>query len=425
MKKALSIVLSVAMLMTALAAMFVTPVSAAGLTDPIIELMNPDYIVEGAENVTVNADGTWTITGPFAMRCDINYDVNVVQNIKQNLTTNTPVKITVYDQPYDKWLGLYDNWIGDSHYPVGTYNDNNGMYGIYNWNVDKAGWDSSVFTNGANVSAIYFEFDGTEGIEMTLKDLYLNDGTLKPDIIDFGPAEFEYDTTYDLTFKTASDMWSPIPVFGSRPIVNVTDDALTIGNTAANYPSAYIDFDEPVVINEEAMVHCDFDVHDKSKTTIYLFFGEATCNEFDNGAYGVVHNALGAEIGYGKYSGYISVKDFLPTDPDALAACYNADGELVVTGIKIFATSATEAAVDPAITLRTLELCYTEAEDVLLGDWDGNGTTNMRDIMQMYKAVSEGNEMTDAQFACADYDGNGTVNMRDVMKIYQIVSGAI
>ena len=419
MKKALSIVLSVAMLMTVVASLFVTPVSAAGLTDPIIELMNPDYVVEGAENVTVNDDGTWTVKGNFALRCDVNYDLDVVSNIKQKLTTNTPVKITIYDEPNGgKWIGLYDNWVGPSHFPVGTYNENNGIKGIYTWNQ----WD---YSNGANVTAIYFEFDGaTADTEMVLTDLYLNDGTLKREVYDFGPAEFEYDTTLDLSFKAESDVWAPIPVSGSRPVVNATEDALTVGNTAANWPSIYYDFDEPIVLNEEAMINLDFDVENYAKTTIYLFFGQATCNEFDNGAYGVVHSALGAEIGYGSYKGYVSVADILPTAEDALAACYNEDGELTLTGIKIFATSTGAEAVDPAVVIRTFELCYTEAEDVLIGDWDGNGTANMRDIMQMYKAVSEGADMTDAQFACTDFDGNGTVNMRDVMQIYKVVSGA-
>ena len=60
-----------------------------------------------------------------------------------------------------------------------------------------------------------------------------------------------------------------------------------------------------------------------------------------------------------------------------------------------------------------------------IGDYDKNGAVNMRDVMQLYKAVSEGSEMTEYQFKVSDYDENGTVNMRDVMRIYQIVSGAL
>ncbi len=71
-------------------------------------------------------------------------------------------------------------------------------------------------------------------------------------------------------------------------------------------------------------------------------------------------------------------------------------------------------AVNGGVTVTTYEM----------GDYDQSGVVNMRDIMQLYKAVSEGNDMTDYQFTVSDYDGNGVVNMRDVMKIYQIVSGA-
>ncbi len=57
--------------------------------------------------------------------------------------------------------------------------------------------------------------------------------------------------------------------------------------------------------------------------------------------------------------------------------------------------------------------------DVLIGDFDGNGTVNMRDIMQFYRAFSAGTTMTEAQIAACDYDGNGSINMRDVMNIYR------
>ncbi len=411
MKKTLCIILSIVMLMTAT----VVTVSAAPLTDPIIELMNPDFIVEGNDNVTVNDDGTWTIKGDFALHCDINYDLDLVSNIRQHLTTNTPVKITLYDQPIDKWIGLYDNWVGPSHFPVGTYNANNGIKSVYAWNE----WD---YADGADVTSVYFEFDGANAdTEMTLYDFYLN-GIRKAVIHDFGPAEYGYNTTVDLTFKDNIDVWSSLPVEESYPIINAIDNTMTIGNTAAKWPSVYYDFETPVEIDTKAMIHLDLDVEYLAKTTVYLFFGKASCNHSDNGAFGVVHNAIGTEIGHGSYKGYVSVEDILPTDEKALAACYDENGKLTLTGIKIFATSDTEAIVDPAIILRTLDLCYND--DVLPGDWDGNGNVNMRDIFHIYQAISEGVEMTAVQFIASDFDSNGVVNMRDVMTLYRLGSGA-
>jgi len=404
------IFLSVVMLITATT----TTVSATPLTDPIIELMDPDYIVEGNDNVTVNDDGTWTVKGNFALRCDINYDLDVVSNIRQNFTTNTPVKITIYDQPIDKWIGLYDNWVGPSHFPVGTYNANNGIKSVYAWNE----WD---YADGADVTSIYFEFDGaTADTEMTLYDFYLN-GIRKAVVYDFGAAEYGYNTTVDLSFKENTAVWSSLPIAESRPVVNVVDDTMIIGNTAAKWPSIYYDFESPYVIDEQSMIHLDLDVEYLAKTTVYVYFGKATCNNSDNGAYGVVHSEIDTEIGHGSYKGYISVEDILPTDEKSLAACYDENGRLTLSGIKIFATSATEAVVDPAIIIRTLDLCRNE--DSPGGDFDSNGHVNMRDILSIYKIIAEGGDMTDTQFKAADFDGDGVVNMRDVMKWYIVVSG--
>jgi len=58
----------------------------------------------------------------------------------------------------------------------------------------------------------------------------------------------------------------------------------------------------------------------------------------------------------------------------------------------------------------------------VIGDYDQNGLVNMRDIMQIYKAVSKGETMTTYQFTVSDYDQNDIVNMRDVMMIYRVVS---
>ncbi len=62
------------------------------------------------------------------------------------------------------------------------------------------------------------------------------------------------------------------------------------------------------------------------------------------------------------------------------------------------------------------------AEEGILGDIDGNGTVNMRDVMTMYAAVSKGRALTEKQQRYADYDGNGVVNIRDVMSLYKVLA---
>lgn len=367
MKKALSLVLSVFMLLSGMATVLTIPVSADPLYTPVIELMDDSYILSGADNVTVNADGSWTVTGDFVLRCDINYNVDAVTHIKQHLTTNTPVKIRIYDQPFNQWISLYDYWVGGDFFPVGTYNENDSLLGIYNWMVHHGGWDPAAFVDGANVSAVYFEFDGaTADTEMTLYDFYLNSNKVIHQNNHFGSAEFAYNTTFDLTFRDNPAVWSSTPVSDSRPVVNVTEDALTVGNTAGAWPSVYYDFDTPIIINEESMIYCDFDVNANAKTAIYLYFGQATCKEFDSGAYGSIHKEIGAELSPDTYRGYVTITDILPDDFYERQACYNVCGELILTGIRIYAVSSGTEAVDPAVTIRSLDLCYNKTDEIVI-----------------------------------------------------------
>ncbi|MBR5134419.1 MAG: hypothetical protein IKV35_02355, partial [Clostridia bacterium] len=81
MKKALSIVLSVAMLMTAMFTLFVVPASAEEAPHTY-ELLKEEYIAEGAEFVTINDDGTWTIEGgEVALAPNVVYDYTVHYNV--------------------------------------------------------------------------------------------------------------------------------------------------------------------------------------------------------------------------------------------------------------------------------------------------------------------------------------------------------
>ncbi len=70
----------------------------------------------------------------------------------------------------------------------------------------------------------------------------------------------------------------------------------------------------------------------------------------------------------------------------------------------------------------TLDDVPTEEKPELKGDINFDGSLNMRDVMFLFSAVSNGHALTAEQQAAADYDGNGVVNMRDVMRIYRLVS---
>ncbi|MBQ4618254.1 MAG: dockerin type I repeat-containing protein [Clostridia bacterium] len=426
MKKALSIILSVAMLMTVALSMFVVPASAE---DPVhtYEMMNPAWIAEGAENVTVNEDGTWTVTGNIGIAPDPapTLDYTVYYNIIQKWTSvGGGVKVTVLDRDpngvyEDHWINLYGQWVGGEFFPEGETNQTNSIKSVFDWCTANLGWGNT--NNQFTVRAVYIEPEA--GATVTLESIAFNDGIYDYQLGTETPT-FEYDNQTLIAPKDA-DIWEQIPVSGS--LVNITYDTekLVLGNTNGAWPSVFLDFATPYVVNEESMIYADFSIEKGAKTTIYLFFGQATCNEFDNGAYGVVHYELGAEVAAGNYKGYVNIVDMLPTDEAARAACYNADGDLTITGIKIFATSEAEGAMDPAVTIRNLDL-LTQAEaneDVLMGDMNGDGDLNTMDALLLFGGINGARELTEAQQAVADYTGDGNVNMMDALLLFKAVSG--
>ncbi len=430
MKKVLSLVLSVAMLMTVACSMFVVPASAE--VPNTYKLLDEAYIAEGADYITINEDGTWTITGPIALAPYLTFDYTVHTNIIQQFTSTAGVSITILDRDPlandgaddpngdgngygDHWINLFGNWEGPDYYPAGEVNRTDSIKGVYDWNVPNAGWGNTGY---ATVRAIYIT--PADGGTVTMTALDLNNG-IYDYVLGNEVAQYEHSDVIDLAVKDA-DAWSVIPVSGSRVTTTVDGDNLIFGNTAGAWPSAFIDFETPYVVDAQTEIYADFSVAKNAKTTIYLFFKDATCNEFDNGAYAVLHSELGAEVSAGNYKGYVTLGDIVPSTE----LCCDENGNFILTGIKIFATTAdgTATPVDPAVTIRALDVLYTaatepEPDPVIVGDYDGNGTVNMRDIMQFYRAFSAGTAMTEDQIAACDYDGNGSINMRDVMNIYR------
>jgi len=424
MKKALSIVLSVAMLLTVAFASFAVVASAEEVHT--YELLNPNWIAEGAENVTVNADGTWTITGNIGLAPDpaLTLDYTVYYNIIQKFeVVGGGVAITLLDRDpngvyEDHWINLYGQWVGGNLYPEGVHDRTDSIKGVFDWCINNAGWGNT--DNLFTVRGVYIEPES--GATVTMESLALNDG-IYDYLLGSETPTYEYDTTTALAPKDA-DVWEQIPTNGSTVNITYDSEKLVLGNTAGAWPSVFLEYANPIVVNEESMIYADFSVVKGAKTTVYLFFGQSTPTEFDAGAYGIVHYEKGAEVSAGNYKGYVNVMDLLPTAEAERAACYNADGDLTITGIKIFATSEGEGALDPAVTIRSMDvLTKAPADDVLYGDMDGNGQLNTMDALLLYGGVGGGRQLTEVQAAAADYTGDGAVNMMDALMLYKFVSG--
>lgn len=425
MKKLLSSILSAALILTAVCSMFTASVYAA---EPVNLMPDISGVWSGAEFVTVNDDGSWTITGPVnaSLETPVTLSYNEYTHVQQT-TSGGSVGITLLDRDpqgvyQDHWINLYGQWAGPSFYPAEGYTGNDSIQGVYNWCTTNAGWlNTGLYT----IVEVAFELAPGE-TQATINELFLNDGLLTYQLGDAElPADFEYTDTLDLAVKDA-EAWTPIPVSGSLAEVEVVDGTLVLNNTAGSWPNTFIDFDPTYTIDvtKDAYVKVDFSVKASCATTLYLYFGEADCNNFDNGAYGMIGTA---DMGGGHYTGYVKLSDIMAQAIADDAPCFDANGNIVLTGVKLFAVS-NGGANEAVVTIRDLTLMYTAAEpaaDVepfVAGDMTGDGILNMMDALLLYSGLSAGT-LTDEQMATvADYNGDGTVNMFDPLQLYSSIA---
>ncbi len=420
MKKALSIVLSVAMLMTCIFTMFVVPASA---NENIVELLDTTYIVEGAENVAVNDDGSWTITGKVALAVNIEYDLDVVKNIYQKLDAVTPIKITLYDGYADKWIGLYDNWVGPQFFPAGVYDGNNGVDGIYNWN-SFATKDGKI----ATLTSVYFEFeDPAAANEATVYQLYLNDGTLKPAEVHLFP-ENNFDelsanwNCYDLLAFDNADQWigTAADKSGNSDIIVSYDEenwVMNFGNTNGGWPSASVEVNKAVDYYTSAL-DIDLSVLNGAQTTLYVFFGDATPDDFEGA--GKAYGTILADVYAGNYYGTVMLSDILPEDSDVI----DENGMVNVSYVKLFATSG-NTPMNPAVTVNYIDLCYYEENPAPegLGDIDLDDDVDTFDTLVCFSAAVKDFVLTEEEYDRADYDRDTMVTIFDALGIFCEAAG--
>ncbi|MGN0172342.1 MAG: dockerin type I repeat-containing protein [Acutalibacteraceae bacterium] len=468
-KSVLSIVLAVAMVLT----MAFSAIGAQASADGIgYDFLQETYIAEGRDNVTINSDGSWTVTGNFALSIGLTYEFNVYKYLFQNFTSDVEYKVTILDRDpngvyEDHWIGLYDNWVGPQYFPVGTYKDVNGVDGIYNWNK----WGD----NGkATITAIYVELNGTG--TLTMKELRLSDNTAPTTTPTTLPTK-TWDSSFNLVPADPS-VWSSMDASGSQATVTVDGSAVKFGNTAGNWPSAITTY-EPVVLVSQDDAAIKYNFTASGNTNIILFFGTSTPDSYyDNEYYSLNADIADVNPGTdisGHYEGYLYLKDLALPD-----GVYDELGNVKLTGIKIFAVGA---ASDNVVTVDELSLLYNEGTIVttveettttteettttteettttteettttteettttteettttteetttttlpdpqMVGDLDGDGELSIADSQLLYRYASGVITLTDAQMiVAADLNQDGVVNMIDSFILYLLVSGQL
>ena len=77
------------------------------------DFLKTEYLVEGAENVTVNADGSWAVSGDFVLAPKAKLDYTQALSLVQQFSTNVPVEITVLDNANQThFINLSESFLG-------------------------------------------------------------------------------------------------------------------------------------------------------------------------------------------------------------------------------------------------------------------------------------------------------------------------
>ncbi len=419
-KSLLSIVLSLAIVMTAFGAMFAMPASA---------LNGVDFLAEGAPTATDGlsyqmVDDALVITATaagqeLALTIEGEANLNDYPFWEATIDSEIPFDVAIYDPNNSKWMFAagdfcynFDNNNGPSQpIPAGTHNVKFTLTGAYTWTgaplPANAAVKSITFIAKAAGTITIAKCAMTDGIS----DVKLGEGNTWNDAWTVEP----------LATDNAADWVGAAPdKSGDSEIIvnyNEADARLEFGNTAGNWPSASLEVNKTVDYATSA-INVDVNVLSGAQTTLYVFFGDATPDEFEGE--GKAYGAIVADVSAGNYSGIVMLSDILDANADVI----DADGKVKVSYVKIFATSG-GTVMNPAVYANNIDLCYVEEAPLPegLGDIDADEDIDTMDALYVYQAANGRIQLTREQYANADWNGDGEITNADAQGVFNYVAG--
>ncbi|MGN0172583.1 MAG: thioester domain-containing protein, partial [Acutalibacteraceae bacterium] len=139
------------------------------------DFLQKEYIAEGAENITIDENGDWIITGNIALAPNFAYNYSVLPYLKLSAQSDVPYQIVLLDRSADgsyndHYINLYANYVGTDWFPAGVYHQADSIKAIYDYNIAYGDWTNQ--DDNAAVTSIYINLDG-QGT-LTLRSLRLN-----------------------------------------------------------------------------------------------------------------------------------------------------------------------------------------------------------------------------------------------------------
>jgi len=403
-KSLLSVVLCVALLLTAMGTMLAMPASALSGVDYMTGEVTLNEASTAAGATAAVKDGVFTFTASAAgqeaaLVVSTPANLNSYPLLDIEITSTGAFDLCFNDSNNNKWIGGASDYCttfneGATDYekiPAGTYSTTLNLTGAYTWNGDPL---------PANAEIVQVIFIAEEATTITVTKCQITDGIIDVDLNSRGDVS---GLTWDKTVNLIEGAWTDCPAPNaddpqSSVTVTKTDDGVVFGNTNGMWPAAAYTFDEPIVVNDSAALELDFTVTAGSATTIYVFFGPSTPSSFGDGAYlwvAVPSDIMTTDLGPGNYKGVIFLEDTLKKtigNLDAIDKCKDENGNYVITGVKVFGTN-NNGKTENAVTMRKFNL-LSLADDVPPPETTAPTTGTTKPVLNQGTQSANGNTTT-------------------------------
>ncbi|MBE6763278.1 MAG: hypothetical protein E7553_02835 [Ruminococcaceae bacterium] len=357
------------------------------------------FLESGQENVSIDENGVWSVTGDFTLSPDFTMNYNDWSCIAQKFTTNTPVKITLVDNDplgvYGKHeIGLYDNFVGPQYYPAKAYDQVNSILGIYSWNIKNSGWKN---TGVATIDQVIVHFETSENVAATFTSLYMCQSLQTTSSVVRTTATKPSTTTttqvYDVTYTVET-----VQAY----------EALSAGDT----------FTVDITVSEIEGIHSTyfellFDAE--------LFSAKATGGDERFG--GVIHDTVEGKIGFSLEATvvsdiYVEPNTVLATVTFTALKDITEDAEFVLEDVS--ASRYAPGAFECIVQNGGLKIVNPNA-----GDVTGDGVVNLNDATSLFYHVNGLATLDEAVLGNADLNEDGKVDLADATALFYQVNGLV
>ena len=363
--------------------------------------MSNNYIAQGAENVTVNADGSWTLSGNVTLEPNLDVDIDEYPKIGLILSSTVDVRVTFVDGYANKTMHLENEWVNnptrDGYFLASDgYNGLGDFGGIYTWNKFPMK-DGNV----ANVQTIRIEL--AEQGTATLRALYMSDGS---PVSTAAPTKTT--VAVETTTTTTTTTTKVYPMTVSVETVDhvgtvAAGESVTLDITVSEI-DAVCAIGFVVNYDPQLFVITDVTTHDRFMCVLNDTMPDGQYGfSYETYPVGDTSLAEGTVIASITFTALTDIDSGATVAVDSLGAFRIASGVIECT------------AVNGGVRIA----------DAVTGDVTGDGKVDADDAVRLFYYINRMADSDDVLLDNADLNGDGKINLFDAARLFYTVNGLI